>query len=197
MDGESIVLLLLAGAGAGWSVAAIGGGYKLFHAMRGEFSRTLLPLFVLSALSFMALSAVALFPRLGMLQTIFFICAMAMVAWLFRDYTRSIARLLPAFAVPVLLAWTGLAAVALALYFCVFALLFMFSSKSTTDAGSPVVLGADMLLIVAFFFCLYYAMYGHFLWFFIGAVFYSVGTWLLLMPAVAVEVVRRHASQPE
>ena len=197
MDGESIVLLLLAGAGIGWSVAAIGGGYKLFNAMRGEFSRTLMPVFVLSALSFLALSAVALFPHLGMLYTIFFICAMAMVAWLFSDYTKSIARLLPAFAVPVLLAWTSLIAVALALFFCVFALLFMFSSRSTTDAGSPVVLGADMLLTVAFSFLLYYAVYGHFLWFFIGAVFYSVGTWLLLMPAVAVEVVRRHAPEPE
>ena len=197
MDGESIVLLLLAGAGIGWSVAAIGGGYKLFNAMRSEFNRTLMPLFVLSALSFLALFAVALFPLLGTLQTIFFICAMAMVAWLFSDYTKSIARLLPAFAVPVLLAWTSLVAVALTLFFCVFALLFMFSSRSTTDAGSPVVLGADVLLTVAFSFQLYYAVYGHFLWFFIGAVFYSVGTWLLLMPAVAVEVVRRHAPEPE
>ncbi|MEM0010870.1 MAG: hypothetical protein QXT84_04150 [Candidatus Bathyarchaeia archaeon] len=197
MNIESVVQLSLAGVGLVWSAVAIDGGYTRFRMIRREFAGTMLPLFILSALSFAMLAAVALDYHMATFKAFFFVCSAAMVAWLFRDYVKSMAWILPALLIPSLLASVGLIAVALALFFCVFALLFMFSSMHITDAGSFVVLGADALLVVAFSLLLYYTVFNHPFWFFIGTVFYAVGTWLFLMPAVAVEVVRRHAPEPQ
>jgi membrane-associated HD superfamily phosphohydrolase len=197
--GEEVVLELLAAFGIGWAVAAILGGYRMFHAMRHEFSRTLLPLFVASFLSSVMLFIVSLmlYPYVGLFQTLFFVFEAVMVSWLFRDYIGSIARILPAIVLAVALAWVGAIAVALALYFCVFALLVLVSSIDTIDKGSPIVFAADILLIASFSLQLYYTVFGHFFYFFIGAVAYTLATGLLITPAVVVEVVRRHAPQQE
>lgn len=195
--GEEIVLELLAAFGVGWAIAAILGGYRMFHAMRREFNRTLLPLFLTSLLSFAMLFMISQYPYIGVYQTIFFVFEAAMVSWLFRDYIRSIARILPAIVFAVVLAWVGAIAVALALYFCVFALLVLVSSIDTIDKGSPIVFAADILLIAAFSLQLYYTVFGHFFYLFIGSVVYTLATGLLITPAVVVEVVRRHAPQQE
>lgn len=199
MGGEEIVLEMLAAFGIGWAIAAILGGYRMFHAMRREFSRTLLPLFVASLLSSVMLFAVSLllYPYVGLFQTLFFIFEAVMVSWLFRDYIRSIVRILPAIVFAVALAWVGAVAVALALYFCVFALLVLVSSIDTIDKGSPIVFAADILLVASFSLQLYYTVFGHFFYFFIGSVIYTLATGLLITPAVVVEVVRRHAPQQE
>jgi len=198
MSGYAIILTLMAAFGVGWSISASLGGLRVFRAMRHDFGRTLLPVFAASLLSFIMLLLISFYSYEGVFYTLFFVFEAAMLVWLFRDYLRSMASILPAaLFIAIVPAWIGLIAVAVSLYLAVFALLVFVSSRNINDSGSPLVFAADVVLVVSLSIQLIYAVLGHFTYFFLGAFFYTLAVTLLLTPAVAVEVIRRHATQPD